>query len=218
MSAAGESSVDSDSRNILATIFFTAVCMVAAYNKMSMITILLQSPTLSMSTKMKILVGVVVVFLLLIGGCNVFMRSLGRSMVERAIESASNGQADVKIGDDGKMEVKTKDGSFTTGTELSADWPKDVPVYPESTVVFSGSGMGDEGQNGVAAVFQSDDASTDVTSKYKEDLKAQGWTIGTTMQGNGASIFVATKDTRTLSVSIGSSEGKTSITLGVQTK
>ncbi len=141
---------------------------------------------------------------------------MGRAMVENMIEKASDGQADVRLKTDGTMDIATKDGSLSMGTDLHKDWPKDVPSYAGATVTYSASMNETDDKTGMALVLMTTDTTAVVHSFYETELKRNGWTITNAMQGDSTAIITAEKDGRQLSIAISESEGQTGITLAVE--
>lgn len=142
-------------------------------------------------------------------------KKVGESVMERMIENAGGDKADVNIGGDGKMEIKTEDGTFSTGTDVPKDWPKDAPVYPGATVQYSASVNPSDGKPGQALVLMTADGPQKVVDYYTTELKDLDWTLSTTAQGGGSAMMGATKDGRVLSLMIAGTEGQTTITMGV---
>ena len=143
-------------------------------------------------------------------------QKMGEQAVENMIESATGGQAEVDIDSD-SMTVKTDEGSFSTGTSLPADFPKDAPVYPGSTVTYSGTSNDQEGTTQFAVVLSTNDSNQQVAGYYSTELLAQGWSITSTQNVAGTTAISATKDDRTFSVAAVTEDGITSITLAVDT-
>ena len=137
--------------------------------------------------------------------------------IENAIEKESGGNADVNINNDGSMHIETSEGTYDAGSNrLPADWPTDVTAYAGATIQYSGSTNPATGKAGAAAVLMTADKPEKVVEFYKADLRAKGWTIATTMQGQGTNILGATKGNRALSIMVaGSPDDQTSITIGV---
>ncbi len=176
--------------------------------------------TVKKTTQNKTLVIIVaVVIVLAVAGyalkavSNKASQMVGEKVTEKMIESAAGGNADVDIKDDG-MTITTDKGTFTAGTELPADWPNDVPAYTGATVTYSGSSNADEG-TGYSAVFSTKDDYTKVAAYYTNELPKQGWAIESTQNITGTTVMAATKDTRTISVAASTTDGETSITIGV---
>lgn len=134
--------------------------------------------------------------------------------IERAIEEETGENAEVDVRTDGSVKVETEDGTFQTGNTLPADWPTDVPVYAGATVQYSAS-VTETGQPGSAAVLMTTDSAAQVASYYKKALKENGWTVESTIEAQGTTIFSATKDDRVVSFMSASAQGATTITLGV---
>lgn len=145
-------------------------------------------------------------------------QKVGEKVAEGIIEKATGGKANVDV-DSGNVSVKTKEGSFSTGTSLPSDWSKDVPVYPEATVTYSGSSNAKSGEAGTGAVLTTSDTAQKVRDYYAKELVVQGWSVDATYNANESTVIsAATKDTRTLAVTTDQSDGMTTITLGVNQK
>ncbi|OGG10310.1 hypothetical protein A2154_02625 [Candidatus Gottesmanbacteria bacterium RBG_16_43_7] len=174
-----------------------------------------------------IIIVVIVLLLLVAGGfamqkltqktSEMVGQKVGEKVAESMIESAVGGKADVDVSSDG-MTVKTDEGSFSTGTSLPPDWPKDVPVYPGSTVTYSGTNNPQTGETGYSTVLTTNDDSQKVGAYYTKELPAQGWLVTGTQNIADTTVISATKDDRTLSMAAATEEGKTTITLGVSSK
>lgn len=170
-----------------------------------------------MSSKTKIVIGLVIAAVLVIGGCNFAMRKAGEVITGKMIENATGGKAKVDT-KDGSMTVTTSEGTMTTSGKVPDGWPTDVPVYAGSTVQFSGSNNAASGETGLALVLSTTDDSAKVVDYYKTTLKAAGWTVGNTMEARGSTIMLLTKGTQALSLAIASTDRSTSITMGLQDK
>lgn len=114
--------------------------------------------------------------------------------------------------------VTTENGTFSDQNTLPEGWPADVPQYPQTTIQYSGTVNPATGAGGMAAAFVTTADATTVTKEYTDMIKNAGWAIQGTMNSGGANVISATKDTRTLAVYIGGSEGTTVITVGIETK
>lgn len=168
-----------------------------------------------MSSKTKVIIGIVVVVFIGVAGCKMALRNIGQNMAEKMIEDASGGKAKVDM-KDGSMTVTTEEGTVTTGGSVPDNWPKDVPAYAGAAVQFSGTNMGDAGEGAMGLVMTSEDNATSVVDFYKESLKSSGWTLKNTMAAQGNTVMLFTKDGRNLSLAIAEANGTTSITIGVQ--
>ncbi len=160
------------------------------------------------------LLGLLAVKIVFSSVSRVVNNKAGETIAEKMIEKATGGKADVDINGN-EVSVKTKEGTFTTGNKLPDDWPSDVPVYPGSTVTYSGSSNPQTGQSGVAAVFTSKDGGDKVVAYYKRELVSQGWTIDATQESGGYTIMSATKESRNLALTIVESDGTTTISIGL---
>ncbi len=151
--------------------------------------------------------------LLLVGCAKVAVEK----QMENAIEAKMGGNADVEIQADGQMRVETDEGTYTAGGgEVPADWPKDAPTYPDATVSYSASVNPTTGKAGSALVLVTTDDVKAVTDYYKKMLETNGWTISATMEAGATTVMGASKDDRTLSLSISGGQGQTSITMGIE--
>lgn len=168
------------------------------------------------NSTMKIIIGVVVAFLVLMAGCRMITRSVGEKMVEKMIENGSGVKTDVDM-KNGSMKFTNEEGTVTTGNALPDDWPKDIPTYPGATIQFSGTANPDNEAPGMATMMTTADSADAVATFYQTAMKNGGWKIESTMKMGEGTILVGSKDTRNLSIAIGSYDNsQTSITIGVQ--
>lgn len=137
------------------------------------------------------------------------------NVIENQIERQMGGDAEVEI-DDGTMHIATSEGQVDVGGGLPKNWPKDVPLYPDATVQFSGTNTPTDGTQELAVILQATAAPATVADYYAKALVEQGWTVESSMNAGPTSAVVAKKDDRTVSVGVTGAEGSTMITLGVQ--
>lgn len=169
-----------------------------------------------MSKQGKLIVGIVVAIVVVSAGCNLILKNVSEQVVENAMERASGGKADVDM-KNGSMTIKTEEGTMTTGNKLPENWPTDIPMYAGATVQFGGAANGMAGDaGGMAVVMMSEDATADVAAYYKSSLAKDGWTVKSTMEAQGSTIYLAEKAGRTISVTVTGASGQTTITIGVQ--
>ena len=174
-----------------------------------------------LSARSKYVAGAVVLVVAVVGFkavTGIVVRSAGDRMIEKTVERSTGKNADVKTNADGTMNIRTDEGTMSTGHEVPSDWPKDIPVYPGATVQYSASVNPADGNQGGALMLLSTDTDTAVSDYYAKELKAQGWTLAATMHAAGTVIMSATKDGRSLSVTVTGQDGQTSITIGIQQK
>ena len=130
--------------------------------------------------------------------------------LESALEKASGGKVDIDL-KGGTLKVKTADGEsvLTTGEQK---WPEDLPagmIKFEGAEVSSVARTGDE-ERKVWSVHLTD-FGEGVFERFAEKLKAEGWTIDSSMAfDNGGGSIAATKDDLQISAMI-SVEDKTGI-------
>ncbi len=150
-----------------------------------------------------------------ISGCS------GKSVTQRAIEKAAKQKGvEVKQGDNGSVEVKTKDGSFSSSAKVPKDFPKDVPL-PKGKISTSIS-SNSSGKKAWVVATEVKDLGKSVDD-LKSALKAKGYTIesDTSSDANGtvSFIFVAKKGEDNVSVfGTSSADQKPTISVSVDRK
>jgi hypothetical protein len=97
------------------------------------------------------------------------------------------------------------------GLALPEGFPKDVPVYPGSTVT-----MGITTKEGIQVALKTADPANKVATFYNEKLKGNGWSIETTMNTGDGSMVTAKKDKRTVVAVMSRDSDATTISLTVQ--
>lgn len=85
--------------------------------------------------------------------------------------------------------------------------PEDVPAYPDASELFSMAGM---------TTFETVDPVSDVGDFYRENLAAQGWTIGSDDEMEGMVQQVWNKDARTLTLIVSEADGATSVMISIE--
>jgi hypothetical protein len=115
-----------------------------------------------------------------------------------------------------EVTVEGKDGAkvrLSSGGNVSLPegFPKDVPIYPGSTVTLSVST-----KEGVQVGLKTADAPAKVADFYKAQLKSQGWEIETTLDSEQGSMLVGKKQKTTVTAMVNSDSGGTMIMLTVQ--
>lgn len=138
-------------------------------------------------------------------------------MAENIFEKATGEKVDVNSADN-SVTITSDEGTMSFGsTELPANFPTDVPLYPQKTLTFSHVGSGDDADS-ASATFESDDSVDKVSDWYKAQIESNGWTIeATDTWGTGAEKYVnytAVKGERTLSIGVSFTE-KTLVTVTV---
>jgi hypothetical protein len=104
-------------------------------------------------------------------------------------------------------------------TAMPADFPKDVPVYPNATLMSSVTGEGLPSESGAYIAWTTKDEIPAVRHFYTEKLDADGWHVisypgvPAAWMGEGGVTVVATKWGRTASFAIGAKDGATLISL-----
>ena len=119
------------------------------------------------------------------------------------------------VSQSGKVTVESKDGKMQVsgegGLALPDDFPKDVPVYPGSTVTMSMAA-----KDGTHVTLKSADPASKVVAFYKEKLKENGWEIETTMNTEEMSMVSGKKEKRTVMAMTNRDSGGSIVSLTVQ--
>ncbi len=115
------------------------------------------------------------------------------------------------------ISARTADGSRIEGqiggdVQRPADFPDDVPVYPEAWLTASGSASGER----VFLLLGSRDAPRSIYRFYRERLSAAGWSFDTELWLGGVGILSASKGARVASISVTGGADETIITLTVK--
>ena len=154
-----------------------------------------------MNTKM---VGTVLVSGLLFAGC-------GGAETKTAEAPKTDKPAAAPAAPTTPTSVSVPGGGTASVGALSADFPKDVPVYTGAAVVSSSTAGGV-----VGAVLNTTDAIDKVSAFYKDELAKNGWSTPQVMSAGGNTIIRATKEKRQAAITISKdTEGKTSVSIGV---
>lgn len=166
--------------------------------------------------KFYFLLPVLTLAILTLAGCGKSLsQKAGELATEKLIEAQSGGKANVDI--NGKnVKVQTEQGKFESGenVKLPSDFPTDVYVI-EGTIKMA---VTDQAGGGQTISIETAKSVEEVSATYQEKLKSAGWKITGTMNfGEGATV-VAEKDNRSVSVIIGKSDDKTTVTIGVAKK
>lgn len=145
-------------------------------------------------------------------------KSPSQMATEKMIEAAAGGKANVDVNGN-TIKVETKEGTAEFGgNKLPDNWASDAPVYPGATIQFSGAANPENGKAGTMVMLQTKDSGTTVLEYYKKELESQGWKINGTYQAGASATLAATKDNRTIGITIAASGEQTMITVGVSTK
>ena len=166
-----------------------------------------------MNKKTLTIIGVVVAVLVVAGAAN---RFLGKSAAEKAIEAATGGNVDV--GSNGEdVTIKTDQGTWSSSDKLPADFPTDVPLYPDAKVQGSVASAQQQA-SGHYAGLETTDSIDKVVSWYKSEVPAEGWKVSVSYEVDGGLMIGGSKDTRDLVVTISKDGDKVAIGLVVTQK
>lgn len=176
------------------------------------------------STNPLVFVGIGCLVLLVLLGIGVtvamkfFAKTIGSSMVEKAIESKTGVKTNISDLEKGKMTfTDSKTGAKVNigSGEVPDTFPKEFPLYPGYKVTSSMSGAASGKNNGFWLTLSTSDASDKVTDFYKTELAKNGWTIDSTFTANDMTTQAISKGTWKGSLSMGktSSETETQIVI-----
>lgn len=141
-------------------------------------------------------------------------QAIAEKTVESAVKQATGADVDVQ-GDD--ITVSSKDGSVkvSSGAELPADFPADVPIPDGATietVITSDISAG----TGYSVGLSTDDTPADLFDWYTQALKDAGWDIATsTSVEGGTGGMLARKSGTNVMLVIDDVEGKAEVALSV---
>lgn len=134
------------------------------------------SPTTKQSQNNTVKIVVIVIAVLLglsiVGG--LVATFLAKSIFEGGVTAVTGNKAKI----DSKSGTVTLEGdggksTVSTGKELPAGFPKDVPVYQPSTIKFSAS----LSKGSYNVTFSTNDNTADVVKYYEKELAKNGWQL-----------------------------------------
>jgi hypothetical protein len=140
---------------------------------------------------------------LLLFGCG---RETQEAAIEKKIEEASGGDAEVDISDEGmKITGKTEEGeySMTAGeeAEIPDNFPDDVFIYKPSKAV-----MAMKAPEGHSITLSTDHDIKKVTEAYKKEMEGRGWVEEATATMGERSMLVYKKGDKVTNVTISPSD------------
>lgn len=115
--------------------------------------------------------------------------------------------------------MKSADGgtTVTSGGSVPSDFPSDVPVYGNSTVISSASAVNAGGMGHVLNLETSSSVDS-VIDFYKKELAAKGWTVMSNYASGETKMLVVKKGEVVAMVSAINVDGKTQVVLSVGAK
>lgn len=137
--------------------------------------------------------------------------------MEKKIEEATGGEADVNLSEDGmKVTGETENGKFAFSTgesiEIPKDFPSDVLIYSPSKAV-----MAMKAPEGHAVSLTTPDDVTEVKKTYQREMKAKGWSEETSINMSGQSMLIYKKENRMANISISQADNATQISVTLAT-
>lgn len=142
-------------------------------------------------------------------------RKTVENSTEKAIESATGGDADVDISSD-TYKVNTNGGSFQAGEDVS------LPSgFPDDIYVISGdikAAYTTTQNQGYNITIEATKSPADANTTYDREMRSDGWSITSTATYGGTYSITGQKGDRYLNVGITESEGKTAVILTTYTQ
>jgi len=169
----------------------------------------------------KTVVGVVLVVGLLGTGC----RKKEKTAEDEAASRIASRAVSLASGKDVKVDVEGETVTFTDaegevtvrggkGTELPANFPKDVPVYKGAEILQTSSHAGTD----FSIAFQTRDAVDKVADFYKNEMESEGWESEQALTMPNRAILAYKKGNRMVTLMIAADEdGGTVVTASVGT-
>lgn len=122
-----------------------------------------------------IIIVVVLVVLGIIGSVlsGLFAKKVAEKGVESVLSRVTNSDVDLDTKNN-SVTIQTGNGTTTIGSQkLPSDFPTDIPVYPDATIIGSVTGSTAEG---IFVSMNTTDSSDKVKAYYDAKLVENGWT------------------------------------------
>jgi Flp pilus assembly protein TadG len=157
--------------------------------------------------KTLLILTLVLVAGLVLSGCT---KKAAESAAEKAIEDATNGQADVDIGTN-SIKVNTNTGSMQIGGNvvMPDNFPDDVYVI-DGTLTYA---LTTSAGKSYTITVETNKSVNEVKSLYESKLAASGWTININSMVQGSLGLGAQKSNRTVTITASEIDSKTSVSI-----
>ncbi len=166
----------------------------------------------------KIGLGCLIAFIILaviLAVAGVFLaRRLGSAILQKSIADKTGVQTNLNDIQNGKVsftDPKTGAKLDIGGGTIPSGFPKDFPVYPGSKVTSSLSGNQNGTGNGFWVTLTTADDVAKVQSYYETNLKANGWTLESTIGAGTGVNWAVSKDKLNGYLTIDKQSNETSI-------
>lgn len=163
-----------------------------------------------------IAIGCVALLFLIGAGTTIFFRFFAKRMIQGAIENKTGIKTNLSGLEQGKMTfTDTKTGAqVNVGSgQIPDTFPKDFPVYPGAKVTSSLAGAQAGKNNGFWLTLSTPDSVDKVTSFYKTQLAANGWTVESTFTANNTLTESVTKTGWSGSLAVTSENNQTQMVI-----
>ena len=154
--------------------------------------------------------SVILLSFLILPGCG---KTVTEKQTEKALEKQFGGNAKVDVNND-SVSVVTDQGTFQAGgkVKLPVGFPKDVYIIDGELM----TAMSDSTSGSFQVAIKSTKSLSDAKKLYDEKLKSDGWTIKSTYDYNNTGVLIsAEKDTRAISVMLGTEAGVEGLTVSL---
>lgn len=166
----------------------------------------------NLSKKPKLLIGVVILVLLILGIAGFFIQSnIIKEMVDSTDQSTNS--ADNNKNGNNQVTVETENGKIEIKEgKIPDNFPDDITIYKGSSIETT-----TEINNESSIQLKTSDKVSQVADFYKSDLKKNGWKEVKTFSEEGSVLLTVEKDgvTAILVITTDKSDNKTSISISV---
>ncbi len=144
-------------------------------------------------------------------------------MAEQIMEKATGDDYDVSIDKDGDYSITGKDGeniNVNSGknTKVPDNWPSSVPIPSGVEIGYAAVIAGEAAETTSTLNYSTDESVENISNLYKEELVANGWTIGSQVTtGDGFMLSATQGEKDFVTVYLSGTDQKTDVTISVQT-
>lgn len=139
------------------------------------------------------------------------------------MEKATGDDYDVSIDKDGDYSITGKDGeniNVNSGknTKVPDNWPSSVPIPSGVEIGYAAVIAGEAAETTSTLNYSTDESVENISNLYKEELVANGWTIGSQVTtGDGFMLSATQGEKDFVTIYLSGTDQKTDVTISVQT-
>ncbi len=162
----------------------------------------------------KILIGCFVILIVIAILGAIFGGIIIKKLISGVVQQKTGVQVNIDDINKGKLtytDPKTGQTLNIGSNKIPDNFPKDFPIYPESTITSSLSGNAAEKNSGFWLTLTTNDNTNKVTSFYKENLETNGWQTQTTAGSQNGTNWAVTKKNLSGYITITTADNQTSI-------